>query len=312
MLFLWVLAALLLQFAFAQRNTEPTITVLSTTLITITSCHPTATDCPGHNQTLPSSPITNHAPAPPSSHRSSSLGASSCSRLKCNADNCLRAFERGQGQRFCSTFTLSVVTETAGLPSYTTMCTGSTISRVSSACSCLNKACFETSTAPAQPVAHGCHPDSCFQAFVRGKAQAFCSSFTKSPATCTNGLPSYATQCTGSTLARVSSACSCLNSNVFTSQQAFSTPGSVSTFTSQQSFSTPTNVKTHSSQPAFSTPISVNTFTSQPAFSSPTGRRTATASVPVASSAGLSSHSMASSAPAQVFSFTTVFTNSQG
>jgi hypothetical protein len=133
--------------------------------------------------------------------------------------------------------------------------------------------------------------------FVRGKAQAFCSSFMKSPATCTDGLPSYATQCTGSTLARVSSACSCLNSNTFTSQQAFSTPA---------------NVKTHSSQPAFSTSVSVNTFTSQPAFSSPTGSRTTTAFVSVASSAGLISHSIASSAPAQVFSFTTVFTNSQG
>src|ERR1700693_3307010 len=149
MLFLWVLAALLLQFAFAQRNTEPTITVLSTTLITIASCHPTATDCPGHNHPLPSSSITSHAPASPSSHRSSSLSASSCSRLKCNADNCLRAFERGQGHRFCSTFTQSLVTKTAGLPSYTTICTGSTMSRVSSACSCLNKACIETSTAPA-------------------------------------------------------------------------------------------------------------------------------------------------------------------
>ena len=59
--------------------------------------------------------------------------------LLCNADNCLRAFERGNGQAFCSAFTQSVVTDTAGLPSSTTQCTGSTIARVSSACSCLNR-----------------------------------------------------------------------------------------------------------------------------------------------------------------------------
>jgi hypothetical protein len=118
-------------------------------LITITSCHPTVTDCPGRNQPAASSSAQVVVPSQPSllpssssslqlSLSSSRLGPTSCPQQRWNADNCLRALERGQAQQFCHSFTQRVVTDTAGLPSYTTQCTGSTISRVSSACSCLN------------------------------------------------------------------------------------------------------------------------------------------------------------------------------
>jgi len=343
---LLVLAALPLSFGSAQLSAEPTVTVLSTMLITITSCHPTVTDCPGRNHPLPSSSIGSLHIALPSWSPSSV-----CQSSRCNADNCLRAFERGQGQKFCSTFTQSVVTETAGLPSYTTKCTGSTISRVSSACSCLNNACTEASSTTiataVQAPAEGCNADNCLRAFERGEGQAFCSIFAQSIVTTTVGLPSYATQCTGSTIARISSACSCLESNTFAStpqlssstassistgvsQPALSTPVSVGTQPSQSAFSTPASINTHSSQSAFSTPASINTHTSQSAFSTPAstnthtsqsvfstlvasaGTQTASASMSTAASGESSSLSIASSAPAQVFSFTTVGTNSAG
>ena len=58
-----------------------------------------------------------------------------------NADNCLRAFKRSAGQKFCSSFTTKVVTGTDDLPAFVTQCTGNTVSRMSSACSCLDPAC---------------------------------------------------------------------------------------------------------------------------------------------------------------------------
>lgn len=60
----------------------------------------------------------------------------------CNADNCLRALRASarleDAQSFCSIFTTSSVTATSALPSYAVAaCTGDSLSRVSSACSCL-------------------------------------------------------------------------------------------------------------------------------------------------------------------------------
>jgi hypothetical protein len=129
----------------------------------------------------------------------------------CNEDNCLRAFMRGKGQEFCSSLTKSVVTVTIGLPSYATQCKGSTISRVSSACSCLNAPCVSVTPSHNADLVPDCNADNCLRAFDQRNGQAFCSTFTKSVVTETGGLPSYTTQCTGSTIARVSSACSCLN-----------------------------------------------------------------------------------------------------
>ena len=61
----------------------------------------------------------------------------------CNQDNCLRAFEGRKGgdkaYTFCKTFTTAPVTATTGLPNFVSQCTGSTISRASSACSCFMK-----------------------------------------------------------------------------------------------------------------------------------------------------------------------------
>jgi hypothetical protein len=166
---LLVLAASLLLFGSAQLSAEPAVNVLSTTLITITSCHPKVTDCPGRNHTFPSSSIGSLHIALQSLSPSSSV----CQSSRCSAENCLRAFERGQGQQFCSTFTQSVVTEFAGLPSYTTKCTGSIISKVSSACSCLNKACTEASSktiaTAVQAPAEASNADNCLRAFERGE-----------------------------------------------------------------------------------------------------------------------------------------------
>lgn len=318
MLFLLVLAALLLPFALAQDGAEASITVFSTTLITITSCHPTVTDCPGRSQPLPSSSIVSLPPAPPSSSQSSS-NIPSCPSSRCNADNCLRAFERGQGQQFCSTFTQSVVTDTAGLPSYTTMCSGSTISRVSSACSCLNNVCAETPPTASQSRAPGCNADNCLRAFERSQGQSFCSTFTQSIVTSTDGLPMYATQCTGSAIARVSSACSCLNSNTPASSSASSTPCSESTQPSQAtSSSSVASVESQTATASVSTASSAAP-TSQ-AFSS-TVVGTAIQATLTSPSAAPSSQSIQSSAPAsaqptsqslEVFSFTTTGTDAQG
>lgn len=71
----------------------------------------------------------------------------SCADLHCNWDNCLRALARFTAQNFCSNFTDSVVTSTSGLRLYATQCTASTISRLSSACTCLN-GCLPISSSP--------------------------------------------------------------------------------------------------------------------------------------------------------------------
>jgi hypothetical protein len=58
----------------------------------------------------------------------------------CNEDNCLRAMIREGGvgaTPFCHQFTSAVVTDTAALPTYASMCTPDAVSGVSSACSCL-------------------------------------------------------------------------------------------------------------------------------------------------------------------------------
>ncbi|KAG9237380.1 hypothetical protein BJ875DRAFT_481402 [Amylocarpus encephaloides] len=54
----------------------------------------------------------------------------------CNADNCLRAFDRDHGQAFYSGFVDNV---SAAFPAYTSQCSAGNISsEISSACSCLN------------------------------------------------------------------------------------------------------------------------------------------------------------------------------
>ncbi|KAG4432343.1 hypothetical protein IFR05_012162, partial [Cadophora sp. M221] len=63
----------------------------------------------------------------------------------CAADNCLRAFRRHSGQEFCSIFTLDGTTAPA-LPTFATQCTGATLDRVSSACTCLNNGISQTPT----------------------------------------------------------------------------------------------------------------------------------------------------------------------
>ena len=55
-----------------------------------------------------------------------------------------------------------------------------------------------------------CNADNCLRALRHHNAQEFCNTFTSSMNLETHLLPSYATQCTGSIIARVSSACTCL------------------------------------------------------------------------------------------------------
>jgi hypothetical protein len=69
-------------------------------------------------------------------------GLAAVSAQSCNADNCLRAMrgaERIEAARaFCGTFTTAAVTATAAIPTFAVeACTGSVVSRVSSACSCI-------------------------------------------------------------------------------------------------------------------------------------------------------------------------------
>ena len=331
MLFLLVLAALLLPLTLCQGGAEPSVTVFSTTLITITSCHPTVTDCPGRNQPLPSSSIASLPPA----LQSSSIN-SPCVSARCNADNCLRAFERGQGQQFCSSFTQSVCTDPAALPSYATQCTGSSISRVSSACSCLNNPCTtDYSTSSKAPVP-GCNADNCLRAMERSQAQQFCHTFTQSMVTSTSGLPMWASQCTGSTIPRVSSACSCLGGNKPASQSVSSASSSVNTFTSQAASSSSVASAESQSQTAIAT-VSVSSLAAQSSHSvAQSSHSVAQSSHSVAQSSQLvasvgSTLALSSAVPStrpvqstaagsaqssseslEIFSFTTTGTDSQG
>jgi hypothetical protein len=53
----------------------------------------------------------------------------------CSLDSCLLAFDRTTGVPFCSSFTQGL---NPAYPSYTTACAGTTLARLSSACTCLN------------------------------------------------------------------------------------------------------------------------------------------------------------------------------
>ncbi|XMA15112.1 hypothetical protein WAI453_007903 [Rhynchosporium graminicola] len=56
-----------------------------------------------------------------------------------------------------------------------------------------------------------CNADNCLRALSRYNAHDFCSTYTNSICSDTSNLPIYALSCTGSAIARVSSACTCLN-----------------------------------------------------------------------------------------------------
>lgn len=66
----------------------------------------------------------------------------------CHEDNCLRAMirEGGIGARpFCRSFTAGIITNTAVLPTYASMCSPDPVSGISSACSCLRVNATSTS-----------------------------------------------------------------------------------------------------------------------------------------------------------------------
>ncbi|KAH8793310.1 hypothetical protein BGZ57DRAFT_986558 [Hyaloscypha finlandica] len=183
----------------------------------------------------PSSSVTTFTP--PSSTLQTPMSSSATREFGpgCNADNCLRAFDRGNGSAFCSVFTLGGPNAPA-LPTYATQCTGSTSARVSSACTCLNyygsstmsfssmspsptttsRSSSSSSTAVTKftPLALlNCNSDNCLRAMKREGgvgATAFCSTFTTAVVTNPAALPTYQTQCTKNAISQISSACSCL------------------------------------------------------------------------------------------------------
>ncbi|KAL2065745.1 hypothetical protein VTL71DRAFT_3415 [Oculimacula yallundae] len=84
----------------------------------------------------------------------------------------------------------------------------------------------ETSSSRSFYKSSKCHVDSCLQALRRYNAQEFCSTFTNSVHHDTSALPSFANQCTGSVIARLSSACTCMNGAFGLTSTKSSTSGS--------------------------------------------------------------------------------------
>lgn len=149
----------------------------------------------------------------------------------CNADNCLRAI-RGQNDvaaSFCQSLTASAVTATAGLPTYVSQCTGQTLPRASSACSCF----MATYTPPPKPTptALKCNRDNCFRQLLKESsgAKEFCKTYTAKVVTETKDLPTIVSQCSGRPTA-VSSACSCVMAEVGPTATPTAPPGCTPTF----------------------------------------------------------------------------------
>jgi hypothetical protein len=123
-----------------------------------------------------------------------------------NEDNCLRAMIRegnAVATPFCHQFTTAVVTDTAALPSYASMCTPNPIQGISSACTCY----------VLKPTAV-CNQDNCLRTMIReggAGATTFCSHFTTAVITNPAALPTYASMCTPDAVAGISSACSCIH-----------------------------------------------------------------------------------------------------
>jgi len=167
----------------------------------------------------------------------------------CAEDNCLRAMIREgnlDATPFCQTFTTAVISDTAVLPTYASMCTPNAVSGISSACSCfvpkptgfsndtvssnLTSITLPSNTTSAQTIilteasnlsnaAPGlgvenivCNEDNCLRAMIREgniDATPFCNTFTTAVTTEEAVLPSYASMCTPGRVAGISSACSC-------------------------------------------------------------------------------------------------------
>ncbi|KAH6669530.1 hypothetical protein B0J14DRAFT_121586 [Halenospora varia] len=130
----------------------------------------------------------------------------------CNADNCLRAFDNGHAQQYCSGYTAGV---TGAYPFYATMCSkGNIASEISSACTCLNYKSTTSTTSMMTQASHPpqCHGDNCLRALIReggAGATPFCSNFLTATVTAVSALPTYASMCDNKVV-QVSSACSCL------------------------------------------------------------------------------------------------------
>lgn len=93
----------------------PSVKLLSSSLSTLASSS-TSSHSSIHSTNTTTYSISSSSYGYGSSLQSTHSSCSPTPPSRCNADNCLRAFERGQGQAFCSTFTKSVVTNTMDFP----------------------------------------------------------------------------------------------------------------------------------------------------------------------------------------------------
>lgn len=173
------------------------------------------------------------APAP------AEVTAAVLKRTSCNEDNCYRQMIQNtvQASTFCPTYTKTVSTGTAALPTWVSMCTGNVASRVSSACSCIipassTKSTSATTTSAAPTLAaNTCNHDNCYRQLAQNPASvlSFCPTYTTAVAT--GALPTWASMCQG-LASRVSSACSCFVPASSTKTSSTSTSSATATATS--------------------------------------------------------------------------------
>jgi len=134
--------ALLLSLLGMGRAATITSTIKSTKFSTVSSCEPLHTDCPGNQKVSElqiSSPLPLNASVIATTRLADSHNGLTAHGINCNEDNCLRALMhegKTDATSFCQTFTTATATDLIFLPTYASQCTGETISRMSSACSC--------------------------------------------------------------------------------------------------------------------------------------------------------------------------------
>ncbi|KAG9233305.1 hypothetical protein BJ875DRAFT_442395 [Amylocarpus encephaloides] len=161
--------------------------------------------------------------------------------LDCQEDNCLRAFigHPSNVSPFCATFMTSFSAATTGFPDSIENCEANP-SRISSACSCVNTALISSPTPSPTPGSNSttttlsttisnsttspppastpftpldCQPDNCLRHFERfPEISSFCQTYTTSPSSAT-AFPPIIENCDANP-SRVSSACSCINTEL--------------------------------------------------------------------------------------------------
>jgi hypothetical protein len=138
--------------------------------------------------------------------------------LRCNADNCLRQIQNSRvsfsARQFCMTYTITVNTDTAAIPTYLGNCRQDP-ARVSLACSCLVAAATTspttTSTTTTTPTTTRssssssgraqttCRADNCLRNLQNTRSSssvsAFCATYTAALMTDPAAIPTYLGNC---------------------------------------------------------------------------------------------------------------------